>query len=336
MRANVGIRDVARAAGVSVGTVSNVLNYPDQVSAKTLAKVQQTMQSLGFVRNDLARQLRMGRSTAIGFVVVNIANPFFADLAHELEAAAEEVGHTIVLGSSDQNAARERRYIDLFDEQRVRGLLIVPQQGLTPRLSGLRASGTPVVLFDGNIESDEVCSVGLDGSAGGYMAVRHLVETGRRRLVVAGGPLSQIGDRMSGATRAAQETPGVTLSIIETADLTVEHGRLVAERILALREEDRPDAVFAANDLLAIGVIQTLILDRRLSVPGDIAIVGYDDIDFAASTVVPLSTIRQPRESLARAALDLLEQEVAGDENHKHGRHLLQPELIVRASSMMQ
>ncbi|HXD61531.1 MAG TPA: LacI family DNA-binding transcriptional regulator [Lacisediminihabitans sp.] len=333
MRSNVGIRDVAQAAGVSVGTVSNVLNYPDQVSAKTLAKVQQAMQSLGFVRNGLARQLRMGRGTAIGFVVVNIANPFFADLAHELESAAEEVGHTVVLGSSDQNAAREQRYIDLFDEQRVRGLLIVPQQGLTPRLSRLRAGGTPVVLFDGNIESDEVCSVGLDGSAGGYMAVRHLVETGRRRLVVAGGPLSQIGDRVSGAARAAQETPGVTLSIIETEDLTVQQGRLVAERILALREEDRPDAVFAANDLLAIGLVQTLIVDRTLSIPRDIAIVGYDDIDFAASTVVPLSTIRQPRESLARAALDLLEQEVAGDELHRHGRHLLQPELIVRASS---
>src|ERR1700749_5097853 len=107
MRANVGIRDVAKAAGVSVGTVSNALNYPDQVSAKTLAKGQQTMQLLGFVRNDLARQLRMGRSTAIGFVAVNIANPFFADLAHELEAAAEEAGHTVVLASSDQNAARE-------------------------------------------------------------------------------------------------------------------------------------------------------------------------------------------------------------------------------------
>ncbi|TXN29477.1 LacI family DNA-binding transcriptional regulator [Lacisediminihabitans profunda] len=336
MRANVGIRDVAQSAGVSVGTVSNVLNHPDQVSSKTLARVQQTMQALGFVRNDLARQLRMGRGTAIGFVAVNIANPFFADLAHELEAAAEEVGHTVVLGSSDQNAAREQRYIDLFDEQRVRGLLIVPQHGLTPRLSRLRASGTPVVLFDGNIDSDEVCSVGLDGAAGGYIAVRHLVETGRRRLVVAGGPLSQIGDRVSGAARAAQETPGVTLSIIETQDLTVEEGRHVAERILALREEDRPDAVFAANDLLAIGLIQTLVLDRTLSVPRDIAIVGYDDIDFASSTVVPLSTIRQPRESLARAALELLEQEVAGDENHKHGRHLLQPELIVRASSMVQ
>jgi LacI family transcriptional regulator len=333
MRANVGIRDVARAAGVSVGTVSNALNYPDQVSPKTLAKVQLTMESLGFVRNDLARQLRMGRGNAIGFVVPNIGNPFFADLAHELESAAEETGHTIVVGSSDQSAAREQRYIDLFDEQRVRGLLIVPQQGLTPRLSRLRLGGTPVVLFDSNIDSDDVCTVGLDGTAGGYVAVRHLVDTGRRRLVVAGGPLSQIGDRVSGAARAAQETPGITLSIIETDDLTVENGRHVAERILAIPDEDRPDAVFAANDLLAIGIIQTLALDRRISVPHDIAVVGYDDIDFAASTIVPLTTIRQPRESLARLALGMLEEEVAGGDAHVHGRHLVQPELILRAST---
>jgi len=333
MRAKVGIRDVALAAGVSVGTVSNVLNYPDQVSKKTLTKVQATINELGFVRNDLARQLRMGRGNAIGLVVVNVANPFFADLAHELESAAEEAGHTVVIGSSDQNPDREQRYIDLFDEQRVRGLLIVPQNGLTPRLARLRANGTPAVLFDSNIDSDQVCSVGLDGVAGGYLAVRHLIETGRRRLVVAGGPLSQISDRVSGASRAALESPEVTLSIMETSDLTVDEGRKVAGRILALREEDRPDAVFAANDLLAIGLLQTLILDRRLSVPGDIALVGYDDIDFAASTVVPLTTIRQPRESLARAALELLEQEISGSETHQHGRHLLQPELIIRASS---
>jgi LacI family transcriptional regulator len=333
MRANAGIRDVARAAGVSVGTVSNVLNYPDRVSQKSLTKVKATMTELGFVRNDLARQLRMGRSNAIGLVVVNVANPFFADLAHELEAAAEEAGHTVVIGSSDQNPDREQRYIDLFNEQRVRGLLIVPQHGLTERLARLRANGTPVVLFDSNVDSHQVCSVGLDGVAGGYIAVRHLIETGRRRLVVAGGPLSQISDRVSGASRAARESPDVTLSIMETSDLTVDEGRKVAERILALRQEDRPDAVFAANDLLAIGLLQTLILDRGLSVPGDIAIVGYDDVDFAASTVVPLTTIRQPRESLARAALELLEEEISGSEHHQHGRHLLQPELIVRASS---
>ncbi|AMM22865.1 LacI family transcriptional regulator (plasmid) [Frondihabitans sp. PAMC 28766] len=333
MRSNVGIRDVARAAGVSVGTVSNVLNYPDQVSTPTLAKVQATIKELGFVRNGLARQLRMGRGTAIGLVVVNVANPFFAGLAHELEAAAETAGHTVVIGSSDQNPAREQRYIDLFDEQRVRGLLIVPQHGMTPRLARLRANGTPVVLFDSNVDSREVCSVGLDGDAGGYLAVRHLIETGRRRLVIAGGPLAQIGDRVAGASRAARDNHDVTLSIMETSDLTVEEGRNVAERILALPEQDRPDAVFATNDLLAIGLLQTLNVDGRLSVPDDIAIVGYDDIDFAASTIVPLTTIRQPRASLARAALDLLEEEIDGDEAHQHGRHLLQPELIIRDST---
>lgn len=333
MRTNVGIREVARAAGVSVGTVSNALNYPNQVSAKTLAKVQETIQSLGFVRNDLARQLRMGRGTAIGLVVVNVANPFFADLAHELQAAAEEDGHAIVLGSSDQNAAREERYIDLFDEQRVRGLLIQPQHGFTSRLSRLSNGGTPVVLFDSNVDSSEVCSVGLDGASGGYLAARHLIDLGRRRLVVAGGPLPQVADRVSGASRAVRESRGVTLSIIETDDLTIEEGKRVAEQILALPPEDRPDGVFAANDVLAIGLVQTLILDRTLAIPRDIAIVGYDDIEYAASNVVPLTTIRQPRGAIARAALEILEQELV-DEHHTHGRHLLQPELIVRASSV--
>lgn len=333
MRVNVGIRDVARAAGVSVGTVSNVLNHPDQVSHKTRLKVQHTLSELGFVRNDLARQLRMGRGNAIGLVVVNVANPFFADLAHELEAVAEEAGHTVVIGSSDQNPHREERYIDLFDEQRVRGLLIVSQRGVTPRLARLRANGTPVVLFDSIVDSDQVCSVGLDGVAGGYIAVRHLIDTGRRKIMIAGGPLSQIKDRLSGASRAVGESPRVSLSVMETSDLTVEEGRKVAERILACDIADRPDAVFAANDLLAIGLVQTLVLDRRLAVPQDIAIVGYDDIDFAASTVVPLTTVRQPRESLARAALTLLEEEISESGTHEHGRHLLEPELIIRSSS---
>lgn len=333
MRTNVGIRDVARAAGVSVGTVSNVLNYPNQVSPQTLDKVRLTMETLGFVRNDVARQLRTGRGTAIGLVVPNIGNPFFADLTHELEAAAERSGLTVVVGSSDQDAAREERYIDLFDEQRVRGVLIVPQHGLTPRLARLRAGGTPAVLFEGNLDSDEVCSVALDGSAGGYAAARHLIEAGRRRLMVAGGPLPQINDRLSGATRAAAESGGVALSFAETDDLTVDEGRSVAERILSMREKERPDAVFAANDLLAIGLIQALTVDRTLSVPRDVAVVGYDDIGFAASTIVPLTTIRQPRRELAHAALAMLDEEVSRPDDHVHRRHLVQPELVVRQSS---
>jgi LacI family transcriptional regulator len=315
MKSNVGIRGVAEKAGVSVGTVSKVLNHPDEVSPKNVKKVRDTMAALGFVRNDLARQLRMGGGDAIGLVVVNVGNPFWADLAHALEAAAENVGRTIVIGSSDQDNAREDRYIDLFEEQRVRGLLIAPLNGLTPRLSRLQGTGTPLVLFDSNIESELVCSVGLDGTAGGHLAASHLIETGRRRIMFAGGPFGQVAERFTGASRAAQETPGVTLTMFETHDLTV------------------ADSVFAANDLLAIGILQELILARNVSVPSDIAIIGYDDIDFATSTMVPLSTIRQPRELLATIALQILEEEATSAGDHRHGRRLLQPELIVREST---
>lgn len=333
MKKPVGIREVAEHAGVSVGTVSNVLNHRKTVSPANLRKVQASMAELGFVRNDLARQLRMGGGTTIGLVVLNVANPFFADLAHALEAEAEINGNTVILGSSDQDAEREDRYIDLFEEQRVRGMLIAPLNGVTPRLSRLRQRGAPVVLFDSSADPEHFCSVTLDGAAGGYMAARHLIDTGRRRIVFAGGPLSQVAERLAGASKAARETDGVTLSLIETSDLTVAEGRTVAEQILQQEPQNRPDAIFAANDLLAVGILQSLILATDLRIPEDVALIGYDDIDFAASTMVPLSTIRQPRDLIARQALRLLEEEADPDSGHVHARHLFRPELIVREST---
>jgi LacI family transcriptional regulator len=333
MKANVGIREVAEHAGVSVGTVSNVLNHRATVTPSNLSKVQQSMAELGFVRNDLARQLRMGGGSTIGLVVLNISNPFFADLAHALEAEAEVGGHTVILGSSDQDAGREDRYIDLFEEQRVRGMLIAPLHGVTPRLSQLRSRGMPVILFDSSADPEHFCSVTLDGIAGGYMATNHLIENGRRRILFAGGPFSQVGERLTGASRAARETDGVTLSLMETNDLTVAEGRAVGDRIVAMARAERPDAVFAANDLLAVGILQSLILATDLNVPKDIALIGYDDIDFAASTMVPLTTIRQPRELIAREAMRLLDEEADPASGHQHARHLFAPELIVREST---
>ncbi|MFD5598562.1 LacI family DNA-binding transcriptional regulator [Leucobacter sp. NPDC058333] len=333
MNKPVGIRDVAAHAGVSVGTVSNVLNHLPTVTQANLEKVHASMAELGFVRNDLARQLRMGAGTTIGLVVLNVANPFFADLTHALEAEAEMNGHSVILGSSDQDPEREDRYIDLFEEQRVRGMLIAPLNGITPRLRRLRSRGAPVVLFDTTADPEQFCSVTLDGTAGGYMATRHLIDTGRRRILFAGGPLPQVAERLAGASQAARESDGVTLSLMETSDLTVAEGRIVGDHILRQAREDRPDAVFAANDLLAVGILQSLILAADVTVPDDIALIGYDDIDFAASTMVPLSTIRQPRELIAREALRLLEEEADPASGHVHARHLFSPELVVREST---
>ncbi|WP_022892603.1 LacI family DNA-binding transcriptional regulator [Agromyces subbeticus] len=327
----VGIRDVAEAAQVSVGTVSNALNKPDRVSPTTLARVLAVIDELGFVRNDLARQLKMGAGTTLGMIVLNVANPFFADLAHASEAAAEEAGQTVVLGSSDQLEAREDRYLDLFEEQRVRGMLVAPLDGITQRMRRLRARGMPLILFDIHADRD-FCSVTLDGRAGGELVARHLIESGRRHIAFLGGPLHQVEDRWLGAQRVCAEHQGVRLTHVDTDDQTIADGRAAGAVIEAMPAAERPDAVFAANDLLALGVLQALVMSDQLSVPRDIAVVGYDDIDYAESAIVPLSTVRQSTGLLAEHAIRLVLDE-ADDPDHSHEQLKLSPELIVRESS---
>ncbi|WP_344738974.1 LacI family DNA-binding transcriptional regulator [Microbacterium awajiense] len=332
MAGPVGIRTVAAQAGVSVGTVSNVINKPETVSARTLAHVQQVMDELGFVRNDLARQLKMGGGTTLGLIVLNVANPFFAGLAHACEAAAEELGYTVIMGSSDQLREREDRYIDLFEQQRVRGMLIAGLDGATERIQRLTKRGMPLVLFDIHAQAGEFCTVALDGAEGGYMAVSHLIETGRRRIAFVGGPLSQVDDRWQGASRAAD---GIAeLTHIDTPDQTIADGRAIGEQIIAMSADQRPDGIFAANDTLGLGVLQALVLADDIVVPRDIALVGYDDIEYSRSAIVPMSSVRQPVDTLAREAVRLVLEHAGDPSAHEHRRVLLRPELVARRSSV--
>ena len=189
------------------------------------------------------------------------------------------------------------------------------------------------MLVDRLSDGDAFSSVSVDDDAGGYMAVRHLLDTGRRRIAYIGGPatIRQVGDRLAGARRAVAEQPGATLEVLSTAALTVLEGRAAGEAIRSRDAKDRPDAVFAANDLLAVGVLQAFALLGGLAVPDDIAIIGYDDIDFAAAAVVPLSSIRQPSELIGSRAVELLLNEVSGDGRRE--QVVFQPELVVRESS---
>jgi LacI family transcriptional regulator len=294
------------------------------------------MNQLGFVRNDLARQLKMGGGTTLGMIVLNVANPFFASLAHGCEAAAEEAGYTIVLGSSDQISSREDRYAELFEQQRVTGMIIAPLDGPTERMEQLRRRGMPMVLFDFHSTTTPFCTLALDGRRGGYLAARHLIETGRKNIAFLGGPLRQVEDRWIGAMTACAETSGVRLTHIDTPDQTVGDGRAAGVALSALPAGDRPDAVFAANDLLGLGLMQSVVLSPDIRVPEDLAIIGYDDIEYAASAIVPMSTVRQPVELLARESIRLVLSEKAHDPDHVHEHLLLEPELIVRESSRRQ
>ncbi|WP_395639118.1 LacI family DNA-binding transcriptional regulator [Pseudolysinimonas sp.] len=327
------IRDVAQRAGVSVGTVSNVLNASPRVSPATVGLVRAAIAELGYVRNEAARQLRAGRSSSVGLVVLDVRNPFFTDVARGAEDEAAKLGLSVILGNSDEDAARESSYLDLFEEQRVHGILISPYGDIEPRLAELRRRGTPVVLVDRESRDAGVSSVSVDDQAGGRLAIEHLLATGRRRLAFVGGPVGirQIEDRLTGARGAVASTPGATLEVLATSGLTVLEGRRVGEEIVA--RSDRPEAVFAANDLVAVGLLQALVMSGDVRVPQDLALIGFDDIDFASATVVPLTSIRQPRHEIGATALRILREE-ATEPDLPPRRIVFQPELVVRASTV--
>lgn len=333
----VSIRDVAERAGVALGTVSNVLNRPHKVAEPTRRRVLDAIDELGFVRNDAARQLRAGLSRTLGLVVLDVGNPFFTEVSRGVEDHAAENGLSVLLGNSDETESREAGHLDLFEQQRVRGLLISPVGDVYGRLGRLRRRGTPTVLVDRPAEEHPYSSVWVDDVAGGRMAVEHLLQTGRRRIAFVGGPatLRQVADRRTGAEQAVAGTDA-TLEIIETDSLIVGDGHKVGVAIAERAADDRPDAIFAANDLVAIGMMQALaLIDHRL-IPEDIALIGYDDIDFAASTVIPLSSIRQPAELIGRTAVELLLRELKAIESGAeidHEQVVFQPELVIREST---
>lgn len=330
------IRDVAQRAGVSVGTVSNVLNRPDEVSADSVERVSRAIEELGYVRNDAARKLRAGVSTTVGFVVLDGQNPFYNDVVRGAEDEARGHGIAILYGNTDEDPARERLYLDLFQEQQVRGLLIAPYGDVTSRLRRLRESGIATVLVDRFSGDGKFSSVSVDSVAGGRLAVEHLIETGRRRIAFVGGPfdIRQVDDRLAGARAAADNAlVAVDLEVVATAAMTVEEGAAAGARLLARPRHERPDAIFAANDLLSLGLLQSLAADGRIRVPDEIAIIGFDDIPFAAAAAVPLSSIRQPSRMIGRTALRIVLEE-ASDPDSIPRQTVFPPELVVRASTI--
>ncbi|MFD2415854.1 LacI family DNA-binding transcriptional regulator [Amycolatopsis pigmentata] len=330
-----GIKDVAALAGVSLGTVSNVLNRPDRVSPRTRAKVEAAMAELRFVRNESARQLRAGRSRIVGYVMLDGRNPFFTDVAAGIEDAADEADLSLFLCNSDNQPERERAYLSRLEEQRVQGILITPIDPDLRMLDEMALRGTPIVIVDRTRDTATHCSVAVDDVHGGEIAVKHLIERGHERIAFIGPPpeLGQVRDRRDGALRALRDAGLARDRLVDltTKALTVADGRNAGERLAGLPASVRPTAAFCANDLLALGLLQTSV-SLRLRVPEDLAIVGYDDIDFAGAAAVPLTSVRQPRHQLGRTAAELLLQETT-DPGHEHKRVVFTPELVVRAST---
>jgi len=329
------IREVAKRAGVSLGTVSNVLNRPEIVAEETRRRVQLAIEEIGFVPNGSARQLRVGRSQHIGLVVLDVANPFFTEVARGVEDLANQAGYVVILCNSDDSAEKENNYLQVLEEQRTQGVLITPVQSDAGYLQRFRQRGIAVVLLDRPSRIKDLCSVSVDDVRGGELAAAHLLEQGHQRIAFVHGPLSirQIADRRRGvlkAIKAAGLDPDGALVDITTPTQTAREGEECVEKLLSARI--KPTAVFCANDLLALGLMRGLI-KRGISIPGDMALVGYDDVEFASVLSTPLTSIRQPKYELGRAAAELLLDEADNPTTHQHKHIVYQPELIVRESS---
>jgi LacI family transcriptional regulator len=334
----VSMKDVAALAGVSVGTVSNVLNSPAKVSDRTRARVDEAIVKLGWVRNESARQLRAGRSRSIGMVVMDVANPFFTDIVSGVEDSVHNLGYTVQLGNSAQQIEREAAHLQLFEQHRVRGLLLAPIKEVGQQALELRRRGIPVVIVDQASEGAPYCSVAVDDVEGGRLAVSHLVAEGHTNIAFVGGSnsIQQVRDRHLGAQIAiSQLGDSGQLTAISMERLDAHSGTLAAEKLVAKPNGERPTAVFAANDLLAIGLLQGFVT-QGLRVPDEIALIGYDDIAFAAAAAVPLSSIRQPRYALGVKAAELLFTEIEALDNgapHEHRHIQFAPDLVVRRST---
>jgi LacI family transcriptional regulator len=324
------IADVARAARVSVGTVSNVLNRPERVLPGTRERVEAAIEELSFVRNGSARQLRAGTITTIGAIVLDIANPFFTDVARGIEERLDRDDFTLMVASSDDDPGREQRYLRLFEEHGVQGVMVVPATNDIEHLLAVRRRGTGVVLLDRPSSDPSISSVAVDDVRGGELAARHLLDEGHTRIAFLNGPhtIRQCADRYEGvlmALDAAGLDPASALLEVTVTSLNAEGGEAAIRGLL--ESGDRPTAVFCVNDLVALGVLRTLRTEN-ISVPGQVAVVGYDDVAFAAELATPLTSVRQPTHELGVRAADLL---LSGPDTAEHV--MFQPTLVVRGSS---
>jgi LacI family transcriptional regulator len=333
--ARVTLRDVAKRAGVSTATVSNALNRPHLLTRQTLQRVTAAIAETGYVSDHAAKLLRVGVSRSVGVIVFDTGNPFFAELIHGVEDAASKHGLYILLANSAGNPEREAEYVRFMESQRVRGLIIGPTGEVPEAAHQLAERGTPFVVLGEASDDASFPTVSGDDTRGGALAARHLIEQGRRHLMFVGGPLSvpQLAKRLEGARGVVRDHPGVRLEVIETHGQSTADGATAAAAILARAPADRPDAIQAGTDLVALGLLQGL-LRGGVEVPDDIAMIGYDDVPYAASAMVPLSTIRHPSALIGKTALDLLFTEFDGHREGYRRRLVFLPELVARESTL--
>ncbi|GII98872.1 LacI family transcriptional regulator [Sediminihabitans luteus] len=334
-RSRPSIGDVAALAGVSLGTVSNVLNHPDRVSAATAEKVARAMAMLEYLPDGNARTLAAGSSRTVGIILPDLANSLFVDVARGAEAAAEEADHTLMIANSDTRLERESRYLRTFTQARVAGILLtLNDEEHYAAIAGGTPRSAPTVMLNLAVPVARSCSVSVDNALGGRLATQHLVDTGRRRLVFVGGPttLDPIRHRERGFTDVVSASGATHVRTITPDGVNRSDGWAVGTGLVEDVRAGRVDGVVAATDLLAAGIVHALTA-ADVEVPGQVSVVGYDNNQAAWDSPIPISTVAQPGEAMGRAGAELVLAEARAGADHVHRAVVLEPTLVVRAST---
>jgi LacI family transcriptional regulator len=323
------MRDVASTAGVSLKTVSRVVNGEAGVRTDTAARVEAAIVRLGFSRNELARSLRHGRANALGLVIEDVANPFYSVIVRSVEDAAHARSHILITGSCEEDPERERELVLRLLRRSVDALLIVPASSDHRYLLPEIGAGTPVVFLDRPPRGIEADTVLFDNVGGARQAIEHLLRQGHTRIAFVGDPprLYTASERLEGY-RAALRDAGV-----EPRDELVSagsHDAASAERavheLLALPADRRPTALFTANNRNTIGALRAL---RDAS--DAIALVGFDDFELADMLPVPVSVVRHDPAEMGRIGADLAYARLDGEDALPR-RHTIACELVARGS----
>ncbi|HSR29659.1 MAG TPA: LacI family DNA-binding transcriptional regulator [Anaerolineae bacterium] len=326
------MRDVAERAGVSVTTVSHVINDTRPVSDELRRRVLASMANLGYQPNRLARSLRRGQTHTIGMIIPDSANPFFAEMARGVEDTSFENGYSVILCNSDGDLNKELLYTNVLTEKRVDGILFVAAGLSTDRIRDLQTQRTPLVVVDRDLPDAAVDSVLTDNAQGGWLAARHLIDLGHRRIACITGPsdVTPSAERVTGY-RQAMKKAGIPVdeSLVVKGDFQYDSAYRASIQLLQIK--DPPTAIFACNDLMAVAVMSAALAEGR-QVPGDLSVVGFDDVRLAAFANPPLTTIAQPKYEMGVVAATMLLERMRDLEMPAH-RRVFETNLVTRRST---
>lgn len=328
------IYDVAKAAGVSIASVSNAINGKGKISKKKRDEIFKVMERLQYQPSVIASALTGKKTYTLGLLIPDVSNPFFSEIARSVEDLAHQAGYSVIVCSTDNKDERVEKYIRLLEQKSVDGIIIGTGVENTDILTQLAEKSVPIVMFAREVAGLQVHSVLTDDFKGGSLAARYLLELGHRRVAVLSEnvKVSSSTERVKGFQFALFEA-GEALDArdVVSCGSGIADGKRAAGELI--RRGDRPTALFCCNDMLAIGALQAA-KEAGIRVPGELSVVGFDNTMLSTVTNPTLTTIAQPMELMVKLVFDLLIGDLERKDSIKQ-RIVMQPELVVRESTAM-